>query len=126
MREITGGLGVDVVVDTSPYAVQPVVDALSFCRAGGTVVLAGIKGYRPVSNFVSDIVVYKEITMKGAMGVTSSGYTSAIRTIESRKTNIADMHTHNFKLEEAELAIKTLSRQIPGEESIHSCLIPEF
>jgi hypothetical protein len=36
------------------------------------------------------------------------------------------MHTHDFKLEDAELAIKTLARQIEGEESIHSCLIPEF
>jgi hypothetical protein len=39
---------------------------------------------------------------------------------------MAAMHTHNFKLEEAELAIKTLARQVPGDESIHSCLIPEF
>jgi hypothetical protein len=34
------------------------------------------------------------------------------------------MHTHNFELEEAELAIKTLARQIEGRESVHSCLIP--
>jgi hypothetical protein len=34
------------------------------------------------------------------------------------------MHTHNFELEEAELAIKTLARQIEGQESVHSCLIP--
>ena len=26
---------------------------------------------------------------------------------------------------DAEQAIRTLARQIPGEESIHSCLIPE-
>jgi threonine dehydrogenase-like Zn-dependent dehydrogenase len=68
----------------------------------------------------------KEITIKGAIGVTSSGYTSAIRTIESGRVPIAKMHTHNFKLEEAELAIRTLAREIPGVESIHSCLIPEF
>ena len=28
-------------------------------------------------------------------------------------------------LRDAEAAIRTLARQIPGEESIHSCLIPE-
>ncbi len=126
MREITGGLGVDVVVDVSSYSVQPVVDALSFCRMGGTVVLAGVKGGKSIPNFVSDIVVGKEITIKGVIGVTSSGYASAIRTIESRKVPMEKMHTHDFKLEEAELAIKTLARQVPGDESIHSCLIPEF
>jgi hypothetical protein len=34
------------------------------------------------------------------------------------------MHTHDFTLREAELAIRTLAREIPGEESIHSCLLP--
>jgi hypothetical protein len=34
------------------------------------------------------------------------------------------MHTHDFPLEEAELAIRMLAREIPGQESIHSCLIP--
>ena len=28
-------------------------------------------------------------------------------------------------LREAELAIRTLAREIPDDESIHSCLIPE-
>ncbi len=34
------------------------------------------------------------------------------------------MHTHDFDLEDAELAIKTLAREIVDDESIHSCLIP--
>jgi len=124
--EITGGRGVDTVLDVSPYAVKPVTDALQMVRAGGTIVLAGVKGGKAVPDFVTDTVVLKEITIKGAIGVTTSGYSSAIRAIEAGRTPIAKMHTHNFKLEEAELAIKTLSRQIPGVESIHSCLIPEF
>lgn len=126
VKQITQGQGVDVVVDVSSYATQPVVDSLSFVRAGGTVVLAGVKGFKPIPNFISDIVVGKEITIKGAIGVTSSGYKSAIRAIESETLPLAKMHTHNFKLDQAELAIRTLAREIDGEESIHSCLIPEF
>ncbi len=34
------------------------------------------------------------------------------------------MHTHDFDLADASLAIRTLARQVPGDESIHSCLIP--
>ena len=126
VKEITGGRGADVVVDVSSYAVKPVVDALSMVRAGGTIVLAGVKGFKAIPEFISDLIVVQEITIKGAMGVTSSGYRSAIKTIESSKVPMAAMHTHNFKLEEAELAIKTLAREVPGDESIHSCLIPEF
>jgi len=115
-----------VVVDVSSYAVEPIVQSLEFVRMGGTVVLAGVKGFKEIPNFISDIVVVKEITLKGAIGVTSSGYQSAIQVIESGKVPMAAMHTHNFKLEEAELAIKTLAREIEGQESIHSCLIPGF
>ena len=126
IKEITGGNGADVVVDVSSYAVEPIVQSLEFVKMGGTVVLAGVKGFKEIPKFVSDIIVVKEITIKGAIGVTSSGYQSAIKVIESGSVPMAAMHTHNFKLEEAELAIRTLAREIEGQESIHSCLIPEF
>ena len=66
----------------------------------------------------------KEITIKGAIGVTSSGYDRAIRFIESGRIDFSSMHTHDFPLADAELAIRTLAREIEGDESIHSCLIP--
>jgi threonine dehydrogenase-like Zn-dependent dehydrogenase len=91
---------------------------------GGTVVLAGVKGFRPIPDFVSDKIVMKEIQIRGAIGVTSTGYESAIRLIESRRHPIEKMHTHDFALRDAELAIRTLAREIEGDESIHSCLLP--
>jgi threonine dehydrogenase-like Zn-dependent dehydrogenase len=126
VQELTDGRGADVVVDVSSYATEPIVQALDFARMGGKIVLAGVKGFKPVPGFVSDKVVMKELTIHGAIGVTRSGYASAIRLLERRKHPVEMMHTHNFKLEEAELAIKTLAREIEGQESIHSCLIPEF
>lgn len=124
VAELTGGRGADVVVDVSSYSTQPVVDSLYFVRSGGTVVLAGVKGFKAIPEFVSDHIVIREITIKGAIGVTSSGYRSAIDLIESGASPIEKMHTHDFDLVDAELAIKTLARQIPGVESIHSCLVP--
>ena len=124
IQELTEGRGADVVVDVSSYATQPVAESLDYVAPGGTVVLAGVKGYKPVPDFISDKIVMKEISIRGAIGVTSTGYESAIRLIESRKYPIERMHTHEFALRDAELAIRTLAREIPGEESIHSCLIP--
>ena len=74
---------------------------------------------------ISDKVVLKEVTIRGAIGVTHTGYANAIRLLESRRHPVERMHTHDFDLSEAELAIRTLARQVPGDESIHSCLIPE-
>jgi 2-desacetyl-2-hydroxyethyl bacteriochlorophyllide A dehydrogenase len=124
VKEITGGRGADVVVDVTSYATKPITDAISMVKAGGTVVLAGVKGFKTVDKFVSDLVVLKEINIRGAIGVTSSGYKSAIRLIESGRIPFEKMHTHNFALEDAALAIRTLAREIPDDESIHSCLIP--
>lgn len=125
VKEITNGRGADVVVDVSSYATEPITQALDFATFGGTVMLAGTKGFKAVPDFISDKVVMKEITLRGAIGVTSSGYNNAIRLIESRSTPIEQMHTHRFALGDAELAIRTLAREIPDEESIHSCLIPD-
>jgi threonine dehydrogenase-like Zn-dependent dehydrogenase len=123
VRALTDG-GADVVIDVSAYATKPVRDALDMVKPGGRIVLAGVKGFRPVDDFVSDLIVMKEITIHGAIGVTSSGYRSAIRLIESGRSPIQQMHTHDFSLENADLAIRTLAREVENDESIHSCLIP--
>jgi threonine dehydrogenase-like Zn-dependent dehydrogenase len=124
VREMTDGRGTDVVVEVTSYASAPVAAALDYVRPGGTVVLAGVKGFKPVPDFVSDKIVVNEITVRGAFGVTSSGYRSAIRLIEARAAELAAMHTHDFDLRDAERAIAVLAGRVPGEESIHSCLIP--
>jgi threonine dehydrogenase-like Zn-dependent dehydrogenase len=124
VAEITGGRGADVVVEVTSYATAPVAEALRYVRPGGVVVLAGVKGGKEVPGFVSDLVVAKEISIRGAIGVTSSGYRSAIRLIESRAVPVERMHTHEFPLRDAELAIRTLAGEVPGERSIHSCLLP--
>jgi threonine dehydrogenase-like Zn-dependent dehydrogenase len=126
IRELTNGRGADVVVDVSSYATEPIVQAIDFARMGGRIVLAGVKGFKPIPDFVSDKVVLKELTIQGAIGVTRSGYASAIRLLEKRLHPVELMHTHDFALEDAELAVRTLAREIEGEESIHSCLIPQF
>ena len=124
VREITGGRGADVVVEVSSNAPEPVAEALHYVATGGRVVLAGVKGFKSVPDFLSDLIVVKEITIKGAFGVTSRSYESAIRLIESGRVPLEKMHTHDFRLEQAEEAIQTLAGTAGGESSIHSCLLP--
>lgn len=126
VAEITGGRGADVVVEVSSYATGPVADALHCAAHGARIVLAGVKGFKPVADFVSDLVVVKELQVFGAFGVTFESYESAIRWIESGRAPLEKIHTHDFPLEEAERAIRTLGGEIPGETSIHSCLLPEL
>jgi threonine dehydrogenase-like Zn-dependent dehydrogenase len=124
VRELTGGRGADVVVEVTANAAEPVAEALHYVANGGRIVLAGVKGLKAVPDFVSDLVVLKEITIRGAFAVTSRAYESAIRLIESGRVPLAKMHTHDFPLEDAERAIQALAGELPGAPSIHSCLVP--
>lgn len=124
VKELTDGRGADVVIEVSSYATEPVAEALHHVAMGGRIVLAGVKGFKAVPDFVSDLIVVKEATVVGAFGVTAPAYDAAIRLIESGRVPLARMHTHDFGLADAERAIQMLGGEIAGEASIHSCLIP--
>ena len=124
VREITDGALADIVVDVTPYANEAVTQAIDIARRGGTVVLAGLKGQKPVENFFNDRVVAKDLTIRGVFGVDFHAYEPAVRLIESGKYPLEKMHTHTLPLEEAERGIQILAREIPGEEAIHIALVP--
>jgi threonine dehydrogenase-like Zn-dependent dehydrogenase len=124
VKELTDGRGADVVIEVSSYATAPVAESLHHVAIGGRIVLAGVKGFKPVPDFVSDLAVVKEATIMGAFGVTARAYDAAIRLIESGRVPLERMHTHDFGLDDAERAIQMLGGEIAGESSIHSCLVP--
>ena len=59
VHEITGGRGADVIVEVSAQATQPIIDAVEMVRRGGTIVLAGLKSFKPVGNLITDKIVIK-------------------------------------------------------------------
>ncbi len=124
VREITDGAMADIVVDVTAVANEPVVQAIDVARRGGTVILASMKGPKPVEGFYNDRVMGKELTIKGVFGVDFHAYEPAIRLIESGKYPLEKMHTHTLPLEDAERALQILAREIPGEEAIHIALVP--
>jgi threonine dehydrogenase-like Zn-dependent dehydrogenase len=124
VREITDGVGADVVVDVTAYALEAVPQAIDMARRGGTVVLGGVKGMKPVPDFLSDKVVMKELTLMGALGVDYPAYETAIRLIESGRYPLDEMHTHTLPLKDAERALKLLARELPGEDAVHIALVP--
>ncbi len=123
VQEITSGRGADVVVEVTANAAEPVAEALRYVAPGGRVVLAGVKGFKAVPDFISDLVVLKEITIIGALGVTAHAYDAAIRLIESGRVPLERMHTHDFALPDTERAIQMLGGEIAGELSVHSCIV---
>ena len=124
VEEITGGRLADVVLELTPMAAEPVRDALRAARHGGRVVLAGLKGGRPVE-LNTDMIINKAITVVGAYGVDSRAYGEAIRIIEAGQVPLHRLHTHSFELADLARAIETLGGEVPGENAVHVAIRPQ-
>jgi len=118
----TNGRGVDVTVDTTPHAAQPVIDAVRLTRDGGTIVLAGIKGGdQGISGFPTDEVAMRYQTLKGVRSVDYHSFRRAVRLIESGTVPIERLHTRHYPLEAAEDAVRALMTS--GDEPVISVTI---
>lgn len=122
IETVTDGRGVDVVVDTTPGATQPVIDGIGAVRAGGTVVLAGTKGMAEVEGFVSDKLVMDNIRLQGTLGTRSWSFARAIDAIESGDYPFEELHSHTLGLESVERAIRLLG---DSESAFHVTVVPE-
>jgi threonine dehydrogenase-like Zn-dependent dehydrogenase len=119
---ITGGEGVDVVVDTSSFSIQPVVDSVALVRKGGTIVFAGLKA-KEVDGFPVDEAIMKGIRMRGVLGMPPDAYRRSIALIASGRYPLAEMRTHVFDYREGTKAVDTLSGRIEGEDAINVVLV---
>ena len=120
---ITGGKGVDVVLDcTAGAGTTPVllgVDALK--RKGGTIVVQGEMNEFP--NFPIAKVTLKFITIKSARGHSYKACELALQQLASHRFPLEKVTTHRFGLADTALAIKSVGGEgAPGV--IHVSLMP--
>lgn len=124
VREITDGRMADIVLELTPMATAPVRHALEAVRHGGRIVLAGLKGRRPME-LHTDRIINKAVTVVGAFGVDARAYEEAIRIIESGRYPLERLHTHTFELADTARAIETLAGEVPGEDAVHVAIRPD-
>ena len=91
VRAATGGRQADVVVDVTAKAPAALGQAVALARPGGTIVLAGTRGTDETPGFAPDHVVYKELTIVGALGVDVVAYRAAIEVLVSGRWPFEDL-----------------------------------
>jgi threonine dehydrogenase-like Zn-dependent dehydrogenase len=119
VRDLTGGEGVDAVLDVAGGP-NTLVDGIKCVRKSGTVVFAsgGI-----IANFPAVDMNAKRVTLKAARGHSYQAVETAIELISSGQYPVELMATHEFKLDEVDLAIKSIGGEgVPG--AIHVSVIP--
>jgi 2-desacetyl-2-hydroxyethyl bacteriochlorophyllide A dehydrogenase len=113
----------DRVIDVTPYATQPINDAIQLVRPGGTITLGGFKGQK--MEIHPDHIIRKGIRIRGAKGVVSNSYALAVRAVASGQFDFSSWHTHTMKVKDVELAIQVLGGEVKkGPDPIHITVVP--
>lgn len=124
VKELTGGKMADAVINVTSSAATAVQQAVELAKMRGIVVMAG-NARKAAVGFLPDMVVRKEITMKGVRGRTGRDLKKALQLIESEKYPLRKLATHKFSIEEAERALLTVGGE--GEpDHIHVSVVNKF
>jgi threonine dehydrogenase-like Zn-dependent dehydrogenase len=125
VRELTRGDGADVVIDVTAETMEPIAKGIEMAKAGGTVILAGVKGWGvTIPGMENDRIFSKELTIKGVKNADFRSFEVAVGLLESRRYAFQKMHTHSFGLENLDLAIRTLAGRVPGENAVSVSIDP--
>lgn len=106
VKEITNGLGVDIVVETANHP-STVPLSIKLAAARGRVVLFGLY---PEANISPLALLRSGLTVIGDVGVLPGHFLRAIRWLEYRKVLAEPMITRRFKLDQAKEAFEAFSQ----------------
>jgi threonine dehydrogenase-like Zn-dependent dehydrogenase len=121
--EITGGQGVDVVIDcTSRAGTDPVLLGIqALRRRAGTLLIQGELDEFP--GFPIRELTEKAITVKSARGHSYKACELALEQLASKRFPLDQLTTHTFGLDDVDLAIRSVGGE--GEpDVIHVSLLP--
>jgi alcohol dehydrogenase len=123
-REATGQ-GADVVVDVTANAPTAFGQAVSLARTGGRVVVAGTRGWdAEAPGFHPDEVVFKELTVLGALGVDATAYEAALRLLASRKYPFADLPRRVVGFDGASALLEAMAGESTAIPPVHGVIAP--
>jgi threonine dehydrogenase-like Zn-dependent dehydrogenase len=123
IEEITGGEGVDVVIDcTSRAGTAPILLGIqALRRRAGTLLIQGeLDGF---PDFPIRELTEKAITVKSARGHSYEACELALEQLASKRFPLDQLTTHTFGLDDVDLAIRSVGGE--GEpDVIHVSLLP--
>jgi alcohol dehydrogenase len=124
LKRATGGLA-DVVVDVTAKAPAAFAQAVRLARPGGTIVVAGTRGFGTgTPGFEADLVVYKELRIVGALGVDGPAYETAFALLTSGRYPFADLPRRVADLDGAEDLLLTMAGEGDATPPLHAVVVP--
>lgn len=125
VRHITGGHGINVVIDAAAATEQTILPAMDILhmKRSTLVIAAGGMG-QTISNFPLGLIKLKYMAVKPARGHSYGSVEMALHTIASGKYPLGAICSHQFDLSRVDDALKTASGEgLRG--AIHVSVVPE-
>jgi len=113
LRELTDGEGPDVIFE-SAGKVDAVELALDAVRIGGAVALAGVAGIGTRIELDCDYFIFRGVRLFGVLGYTPRTFNQSLYMLEQYGTELQQLITHQFDLEDYEQAFETVRERREG------------
>jgi len=114
----------DVVVDVTARAPGALGQAVSLAGEGARVVVAGTKGSAATPGFHPDLVVYKELTLIGALGVDVAAYTRALALLADRRAAFEGLPRRVVGFDGLASLLSSMAGEGPGPPPLHGVFRP--
>jgi threonine dehydrogenase-like Zn-dependent dehydrogenase len=124
IREITGGRGVDVVIDcTAGAGTAPILLGIEAAKRRGATMVVQAEGHQEFPSFPIGRMTRKGMTLKSARGHSYRAVEMALSMLAAHRFPFELMMTHTFGLADVDYAIKSVGGQgAPG--AIHVSVLP--
>ena len=109
IRDLTGGLGVDMVIECAG-AVSTFADAVHIARSGGRLLLFGIYTAEETTLPLYDFY-YKELALINTRAAKREDFPASIDLVSSGKIDLDSLISHVLPLSELESAIRMLDQR---------------
>jgi len=114
VRDLTGGAGVDVLLEMSGAA-SAIVQGLSLVKFAGSAVVFGLPA-KPLEFDLSNLVIFKGMTLYGIIGRKMwKTWEQMEELLSSGKVDLSPIVTHTFQLDEFDKAFATMASGNSGK-----------
>jgi len=121
VKEITNGIGANVVMDITSMSTLAVKQAFEIVSFGGTVLLAGLKNEAPVE-IITDRIVLNAITVKSGTGSTEKSMQTAVDLLNEGRVPTDILLGEVLSFDDFDEAIALLKREHPQRETFRVTL----
>jgi len=121
VRRLTGGLGADVVVDAAGSP-ELLGQAVTMLRPGGRLLLYAVS-HRPVPDFTTFPMYFKELTLFGSRACVAGDFDPAIRLVADGRIDLDGVITASYPLARVAAAFEAYERD--PERVLRLVIVPE-